>query len=469
MQNIKSAVGWTSISTVARAFIQIALLSMLVQQLSKAEFSAYVIAQSLLLIGGVLCDFGLGTMIVVRKINRRSVLHLIVALQLIVGLLVAVTFLFAGPTLLAFMGIEVGLVYAVSLALAMLFMTSSIAPLAVMQTNLRWKSMAIIELGAAIVTLVAMAICLAYQGTASAGLTAFAFAAAFRTIWLWSSSGVSFSGVSLQFNKRRFSYLLSFGKYRTASMSINQFGSHADVFLIGKLLGADNLALYTAVKSLLQRCFQFLTTLISSIALPLLSQSNSKQELEVNYVKMLAVVCAVVFPIFAALGFLSLPVILILFGEGYSEASSLMTYMCVVFALRVTMNLGGQAVLSRSLVKASLNWNIAVLLITITTISVFAQISLLVVVYALALVQCLLWIGQAWLMLNNGCGIRFVKTLRIFLLWLLPSMLTLVLSFIISERFVTNNIYFEVLIFGALWSTTALLSIAFLIKRPQKN
>ncbi|MCV2883285.1 oligosaccharide flippase family protein [Aestuariibacter sp. AA17] len=397
-------ISWTASVSIIRAIIQLIQLMLLTQLLDNTIFAAFVVLQSFFIIASVPTEFGLGTLIVVRQRRSATLLRNIVALQLIVATLIGLLLLLVGQSVFGYFSAQLSGVHFVLSVILLLLMTLAHVPFSQLQRDLKWKDIAVSELLWSSITFSAIGVALAYSPSLTGVLIGMAVGHTAR-LWVLYRYVYHYHGAILfpswHITPRTIKYLAYFGAFRTGAMFVNQLASHLDVFIIGRFLGAEALALYGAAKALMMRVSVFVSGLTSRICLPLLSKQKQREPLQRLYIIMLCSVAALVLPLFAVIGSNAELVCVLLFGESYRSASMLLQILCGVFALRMLVNVGGQVIMSRAAVKASFWWNLTLLPISAIVYIVAAQHTLVELVYSMFALQGTILFAHTWLMLGG--------------------------------------------------------------------
>ncbi len=123
------------------------------------------------------------------------------------------------------------------------------------------------------------------------------------------------------FDKQGIRQLLSFGMHTTTSGILWYFFNQADVFIIGRLLGARTLGIYTIALQFATGIYQFLSMTVNRVAYPLFSKYQQSQQLIMIFIKTSAFFAFFTFPMCIGLAAIAPDVVRILLGNSWKLAT----------------------------------------------------------------------------------------------------------------------------------------------------
>jgi len=338
--------GWSAMGTVANGMVGAVSSAILARFLGIADFGTLVLVISILNLVSELADFGLGSAIVkfgAPALEQRNperfhlVASLVFRLKLLLGaavLLVAV--LFVGPivsSVFGHMDDQVKWYFQLSLVAAGLTIVGSIQ-LPIFQAHRSFRTLAIVISSRYILKLVLLlgAMAVVTQWSVEIG------------VWLEIASAVAFVvfGFSLT-PVRKLSLglrdaklqreVLRFNRWISLQQIITLFGGRADVFFLGGFSDANALGLYGAA-SKIAGVIQLAASSYYSALLPEFSAATSSAEMSHRRRSSLGVGVLLI----VAIGIAALcaePVSVLLFGEEYREAGTILQVMSIGLAFHV--------------------------------------------------------------------------------------------------------------------------------------
>jgi len=230
---------------------------------------------------------------------------------------------------------------------------------ALLQKQLNFKPLAIIEMLAAISGAL-LAIVLAWQGYGVWSLIWGALAQS--TVTALSLVLVGWHRQMLPgfcFNIRAVKPYLSFGLHLMGSNMLNYFNSRIDQVLVGVLLGPQALGYYSMAFNLVLQPVSIINSVLTQIAFPVLTRVRSdKLRLKRGYFKMLDLLTSINAPVLigiAAVAPLLIPVVL---GNQWLPIILLIQILALFSLVRSTGNAGGSLILACGRADIAFYWNL---------------------------------------------------------------------------------------------------------------
>jgi O-antigen/teichoic acid export membrane protein len=128
--------------------------------------------------------------------------------------------------------------------------------------------------------------------------------------------------------------VLAFGLYATGGNVIDEAGVAAPDLIIGKLLGAEGVAIFGKAQALLNLFSQAVTSAVSPVLLPMFAgQCREGKDPRTGYLLTVSCITAIAWPFFAVLGTLALPVVNLVYGPQWDAAAPLIRVMCCSSAM----------------------------------------------------------------------------------------------------------------------------------------
>lgn len=139
-------------------------------------------------------------------------------------------------------------------------------------------------------------------------------------------SGYKYQKVSFLFSFKSVIPLVKIGIYQTGTRVVDFIASKIDVFIIGRFLGTEVLGVYDLAKDLVTKFIGFINTVVSKVALPILSNNNSDDEaVIVRFLQITKVVAFICIPICLVIAVFSQDVVGIVYGEKFMDAAFLVS------------------------------------------------------------------------------------------------------------------------------------------------
>ena len=125
----------------------------------------------------------------------------------------------------------------------------------------------------------------------------------------------------MRFSKTSFKKIFSFGAYATGTGIFNYLTGNIDYLLIGKLLGAQPLGVYTLAYNVTYVIRGQIMNVVNKVFYPVYSKvQDDLLVIKKYYFKVIKYNCIIIYPIMVGLILLAKPLVLIGLGEKWSEA-----------------------------------------------------------------------------------------------------------------------------------------------------
>ncbi len=138
-----------------------------------------------------------------------------------------------------------------------------------------------------------------------------------------------------RFTLQNLSGILRFGGLRTAENLCFALYSNADVFIIGKLLGADILGIYSVARTVAALPVEKLASVVKPIAFPAFAQVQDDRPESLRYLqkamRLLGFLC---FPVFFGMAATAPHIVAIVLGPKWTQATLPLAILAIAMALR---------------------------------------------------------------------------------------------------------------------------------------
>ena len=158
-----------------------------------------------------------------------------------------------------------------------------------------------------------------------------------------------------RWEKKYFKDIIGFGVYTTFTGFFNKFKDQIDYILIGKLLGASPLGMYSFAFIIINTFRSQLTGIIGKVMYPVYAQLQDKPEVMVsNFLKVVKYNSYLVYPIMFYLFIFSNNLIPVLFGDKWNESIIIIQILSAAIIIQMLTN--SDTVLLRAYGKAKLEF-----------------------------------------------------------------------------------------------------------------
>ncbi len=376
---------WMSISTAVTMLSQFLRLIILTRFLDKGDFGIVSIINLVIGLCLTFTDLGFATSIMYKRDISDREFSTLFWIQFILFTLIYVVLVFVSPLVSAFYKESILATLIPLAGLSILFQAIGKLYDSVLQKQYKFRLLALLAIFTNIVSLI-IAWVLASKGYGVYSLIlSTLFQVGFLNIGLF-ILGFKLQKVVLRFNFKEAVPLVKIGFYQTGTKISDFLSYKVDVMIIGKLLGVEILGVYDLAKELVVRFVSFISTIVSKVALPILVNNNASDEMvKQRFLQVTKAVAMISIPVCIALAVFSKEAVLILYGEKYAEASSIVAvfaFVSIISSISCFIDMLG---VSKG--RTDLNFKNTVFRILITTPIVI--VSSLVSINAVALGQLL--------------------------------------------------------------------------------
>lgn len=323
-----SALIWSAAGQVGATGLSTMFVLIFARFVSPEDFGIFAIGSLLAALSAHLSGLGLSTALVQRATFDDDVFS--TAFWISVGtataLAVAITAL-AGPIAALFSAVELGEIVPF-MALAMVMANATALLSAILRREMNMKALANRTI-AANLTSGAVATPLVINGYGAYALvTQYVIAAGLTLILTIFLTGWR---ARLQFQRNIASELLRYGIPVMKADFVSVFNMESPKFFIGLFLGTTTLGIYSMASRLLNMLLMIFATTLSSVAFPLLSETNrtTPERMKEMHLRILRLAALVYAPLFVLLAILSEEVVAIALGPNWAGAGNVTAILCL--------------------------------------------------------------------------------------------------------------------------------------------
>ncbi len=320
---------WTSISTGVVMLAQFGRVVILTRLLEKSDFGTVAIINMVIGLCVSFTDLGFSSVIMYKqKLTSREFSSLYWSQFVLFGLLYVLLTLLS-PAVASFYRTPILAALIPLSGLSVVFQALGKLYDSVLQKKYQFKALAMRNIISNVLSLL-LAWFLAYKGYGIYSLI-YSTLCSIVVVNVWNLlSGFKYQRVSLTFSMKEVLPLAKIGIYQTGTRIVDFIAGKIDVFIIGRFLGTDVLGVYDLAKDLVHRIINFVNTVVSKVALPILANNNNDDEaVKARFLMVTKVVAYICIPICLAIAVFSKDVVWIVYGEKFMDAS----FMVTIFAI----------------------------------------------------------------------------------------------------------------------------------------
>ncbi|AQX12436.1 hypothetical protein BAX94_02195 [Elizabethkingia meningoseptica] len=283
----------------------------------------------------------------------------------------------------------------------------------ILEKDLFFKSISVIEISTAIVALITSSIC-AIKGMGVYALVINSLTSAFLGNILFLLIGIHLKHRITLFC--RFYYIKPFlriGLYQMGGQIANYFNRDFDILIIGKAFGPEVLGIYSLSKQLVNRPFQILNPIIIKVASPMLAKlQKSSVDLKTNYLNIINLIGGLNMIVYSIL-FITAPIVIkILYGNNFGEANWIVRILCFYMVLRSMGNAVGSLTIATGKTYLEFYWNVVLLIVIPFGIYLGSLGNIYTICIALVIITILTYYPFWKFLINKMIDVSFSEYLK---------------------------------------------------------
>lgn len=365
---------WTGLSSLVGLIAHFGQLIVLARLLSPLDFGLAAMVMVVIGLVQAYADAGVGNAIIHRQDNTVQALASLYWLNIGIGIALFLLIVLVTPAVTDFFN-EPRLKTILPLAgLSVLVIPFGQQFQALMQKNLQFRPLAIIEVSASLIG-AAVAILLAVKGFGVFALIyGFLANAILRTVCLI-VVGIRNWRPALRFKFSDLRGYFSFGLYQMGERTTNFLKQRIDQLILGAAIGALSLGFYNLAFSLAIFPVSRINPVLTRVAFPVFAKIQDNDiELLKGYMLLQRIVALVNFPILVGMAVTAPLFVPIILGDQWEPSIPLIQILAFVGLLRATGNPVGALLMAKGRANVAFFWNLAVVLVQIPAVLVGAKL-----------------------------------------------------------------------------------------------
>lgn len=345
-------------SQAANVLVRIGSLMVFARLLSPADFGLIAMVVAVTGVLGMLKDFGLSAATVQRESISDAEISALFWLNILIGVVLWLLCMAAAPVMVWFYGEERLFWITFALSVGFLFTAASGQPNALLQRQMRFGALALIDV-IALLSSTGIGLVMASLGFGYWALVGWSVALPVVTcLGVWIASDWL-----PQLPRRVPSVLpmLHFGGLYTLNTVVVQVAYNLDKMLVGRVWGPTVLGFYGNAYQLVGVATNNLLGAIFAVAFPALSRAQGKEHLETYFVKGYKLVLTMAFPVAVGCVLFAEDIVLVLLGPAWLEGAPVLRLLSPLIAIFALMDPPGWLLLSLGRVRRSLNIALVIL------------------------------------------------------------------------------------------------------------
>jgi O-antigen/teichoic acid export membrane protein len=323
--------------------VQLLSMMVLARLFTPETFGTFAVLQVFVIFFVLFSEMGLGPALINEKVISPSMRDGVFSVTLMLGLLLGFMFWLTAPLISWFYNNSIYELIALPVAVGVIFNTLSIVPLASLQKDKKFISIARSELFS---ELASIALVLSLIGIVEPIWSLSAkplMVAVIRFILLWlASDRTSVKRAKLGRDISKVKALLGFSLYQFGFNVVNYFSRNLDNILVGKYFGSISLGVYDKAYQLMRYPLMLLTFAMNPAIQPVLTEiKHDKYEFErlhnkfVKYMSLLGLVAGV------CVFLLAEAIVSVLLGNQWGEVVPLLEILAVTIPIQIVLSSSG--------------------------------------------------------------------------------------------------------------------------------
>ena len=368
---------WATASTVVRSIVSLLQVSILAHYLEKSDFGIVAIAMLFLGFTQIFLDMGISAGILHKQDVSKDQYSSLFWLNIFSGLFLTLILYLISP-LVANYYEEPELVNIIRLfSLTILFSSLGSQHRTVLQKNMRFGIISIVEILTSIVSLLVAIVLvindfgvysLVYSNLVLSGLTG----GAFLIIGLCGERNIS-----LHFKLSDTYDYLKIGVFSLGSNILDYFAREFDVLIISTTLGKEAVGVYSLCKKLVLAVFSAINPVLMKVLTPILATlQGEKERLKKIYYDIVQSMAFINMPIYCLLAVFSSGILIFLYGEQYADSFVVLSFIALHYGLSSTNNPVGSLQIAMGRTDSGFYWTIVRIIATVLTVFIGAEFGL---------------------------------------------------------------------------------------------
>ncbi|MBN2403129.1 MAG: MOP flippase family protein [Spirochaetes bacterium] len=321
-----NALSWSFIETIGMQTVQFIISIILARLLLPAQFGLIGMLTIFIAVSQTFLNSGFGSALIQKCDATQTDICSVFYFNIVVGIAFAALLCFAAPWIADFYKQPVLTPLTRLLSLVLVINSFGLIQTTIVTKEINFKILTKANIVSSIVSGI-IGIVMALNGFGVWSLAIQQISRAFlSTLLLWIFNTWRPSAI---FNLKSLSLLFTFGSRMLASGLLNQIFNNIYLLVIGKLFSASDLGYFTRASTLQDVPSQTLGSMVSRVTFPVFSTlQDDRERLKRVMKKALTSLSFINIPVMLGLSLVSRPLIIVLFGEKWSESIPYLQLLC---------------------------------------------------------------------------------------------------------------------------------------------
>lgn len=367
---------WTGVSTAVTMLATMARVMILTRFLAKSDFGIVSITNMVIALCATFTDLGFASVIMYKQKFTDREFSSLYWIQFILFLLIYGIISLLSPAIATFYEEPSLSIILPIAALSIVFQAIGKLYDSVLQKKYYFKMLAYRNIVSNIISLF-IAVILAWKGFGVFSLV-YSTLSQIVIVNVWNFiSGYKIQRPRFILDLHEAMPLVKIGVYQTGTRILDFFSGKLDVMIIGKLLGTEALGVYDLAKELVFKLVDFVRTVVSKVALPILSNNNNDDNtVRARFLQVTKIVAYMCIPLCVTVALFSKDAVTIMYGKNYIEAAPLVSIFAIVTILTSITSFFDMLGIAKGRTDLNFKSTIYRILITTPVIAVTSLISI---------------------------------------------------------------------------------------------
>jgi len=355
-------VQWTAISSVAKILLYLLQMAILTHYLSHSQIGLVSLTIAITGILTIYMEAGFSNAIIHKQDITHNQLSSLYWLNIISGVLIFLFMVVLSPLIAKLYNEPIlkNLIFINSFCV--LFLSFGLQYKIVFQKHLNFKLISIIEVVTSLIALLATVNLIKYNF----GIYTLVYSNLLMYFLLSASfiiTGIKFHKPSFVFELKEIKFFINYGLNQIFCSNINYLNNQLDTIIIGKILGAEVLGLYSVAKLVAVRPYEFINPIVTRVTFPLMSQiQDNPEQLKSVYLKVVNYLSALNSIVYIFIAIYADVLIKIIFGEEWLKATTILRILCIAGFCKAIINPVSSLIYAKGRVDMATKWNFLLLI-----------------------------------------------------------------------------------------------------------
>ena len=466
-QRTLSGLNWKFFSVVVQSLLTFVVGIVLARFIPPKDFGLLGMAIIFIGMAELFSTLGMGPAVIQRQSLSKAHIRVALTLTTILGLAITLVLWTSANAIALFFGnSQIALIVKV-ISLSFLFNGLSSTSRSLLRRGLQFRKIFFIEMAANIFGYSTFAVPMAILGFGVWSLVIGIFVSTIISSLLF----LLMAKPSLMplLRRKEICELIGFGSGITFINMLNYAATNIDYFIIGKILSARDLGLYTRAYQIMLLPISRFSKALTTVLFPAYAEiQNEKGRISKAYFKAVNATAIVAFPIMVAMAISAKYIVVGLYGPNWSGAATSLRILCFAGMLKAIFHLAGSVVQATGKIYSEVRRQFVYLLVVIGGSLLGVRYGIEGVAVAIILASLWLYVSMAHLVLNileNKWGDFFSAQLPGFAIASMVGTVDLLLINALEFLLPEKMILLKLLCLIAASAGSLLLSLVFMPKK----